>query len=184
VEALKLEEKYTYADYYTWDDGKRWELIDGFAYLMSPAPVERHHDCAVELFEKLRNFLKGKPCKVFIAPFDVRLKADSTDDTVVQPDVFVVCDESKRDGKSITGAPDFIIEVLSPSTSRYDKLTKSKLYQDTGVKEYWIVDPVDEIIAVNLLVDGKYELTLYGEGEIPVSVLEGCTINLSEVFSQ
>ena len=183
MEAIRLDQKYNYSDYYKWDDNRRWELIEGVPYLMAPAPSESHHDCAIGLFEILRNYLKGKKCKVFIAPFDVRLNSDSADDTVVQPDVFIVCDESKRDGKSINGAPDFIAEVLSPSTGRHDKLTKHKLYQNAGVKEYWIVDPVDEIIAVNILVNGKYEQSLYGEGEVPVSILEGCMIDLAEVFS-
>ena len=182
MEAVKLDKKYTYSDYCKWDDSNRWELIDGTAYAMAPAPSEIHHDCATGLFEQLRSYLSGKECKVFIAPFDVRLNPNSTDDTVVQPDVFIVCDESKRDGKSINGAPDFIAEVISPSSSRYDKLTKHKLYQNAGVKEYWIVDPVDEIIAVNILINEKYEQSLYGEGKIPVFILENCEIDFADIF--
>ncbi|MDR0311390.1 MAG: Uma2 family endonuclease, partial [Acidobacteriota bacterium] len=90
-------QRYTYADYYTWDDGERWELIEGEPYLMSPAPRQVHQEILRELLLQLATFLKGKPCKLFTAPFDVRLNADTYDDTVVQPDLLVVCDRSKLD---------------------------------------------------------------------------------------
>ena len=183
--ARKIEMRYTYADYCTWDDGERWELIDGAAYAMAPAPSELHQDALLELAGQLRDFLKGKPCKVFIAPFDVRLNADTQDNTVVQPDILVVCDELKRKGgKGVVGAPDFIAEILSPSTSRHDRVTKFNLYQRSGVREYWIVDPDEKTVFVHILHDDKYFTHAYDDSDsIPVNVLEGCTIDLTEVFS-
>jgi Uma2 family endonuclease len=96
--------KYTYSDYYSWDDGERWELIDGVPYAMSPAPTRKHQDISGALFNQLYNFLRNKSCKVYSAPFDVRLNADEDDDTVCQPDIVVVCDESKLDDKGCAGA--------------------------------------------------------------------------------
>jgi len=186
MEALRKErrEYFTYADYRTWDDNKRYELIDGVPYLMSPAPFLAHQEIAGEFFGQLRDFLKGKPCKVFIAPVDVRLNADKLDDTVVQPDILVVCDRSKLDGKSVQGAPDFIIEILSPSTSKQDVIVKFNKYMQAGVREYWIVDPENKSVVAHILKDGIYMTRAYDENNeaVPVLVLEGCTINLKEVF--
>ena len=130
------DERYTYLDYYSWDDGERWELIDGVAYAMSPAPAPKHQTISRELLVQIANFLKGKPYEVFHAPFDVRLNADSDDDTVMQPDIFVVCDKSKIDDKGCNGAPDMIIEILSPSTAKRDIVLKFNAYLQAGVREY------------------------------------------------
>lgn len=122
---------------------------------------------------------------MFIAPFDVRLNADNTDDTVVQPDVFVVCDKSKLDGKSCKGVPDMIIEVLSPSSLGRDKVLKFNKYQKAGVLEYWIVDPEGRNVTVHVLKNGEYMSKAYGDEETaPVNVLDGCQINLREVFAE
>jgi segregation and condensation protein B len=138
--AVRKQEYYTYADYLTWDDKVRYELIDGMPYMMA-SPSQKHQEISGELFRQLGNFLLGKPCKPFHAPFDVRLNANKSDDTVVQPDLLVVCDHSKLDGKSVNGAPDFIIEILSPSTMSYDLIIKLNKYMRSGVREYWVVDP-------------------------------------------
>ena len=179
------EEYYTYADYCTWDDDERWELIDGVAYAMSPAPTVNHQSISAKLVTQLSNFLKGRTCRVFAAPFDVRLNADADDETVVQPDVLVVCDKSKfaADGRGLIGAPDLAIEILSQSTEKHDKHIKFKTYQRAGVREYWIIDPQHRIVMANLLTDGVYIARMYFEEDtVPVQVLEGCLIDLADVF--
>ena len=182
--AMKLEERFTYADYCSWPQEERWELIDGVAFAMA-TPTMRHQRISGEIFGQLYLFLRGKPCQVFFAPFSVRLNADTGDDTVVEPDILVVCDESKlKDGKGVIGAPDFIVEVLSPSTATHDLIRKFMLYQDSGVREYWVADPEDKLIYANILNGGRYSGTVYYEdnASVPVEVLDGCTINLREVF--
>ena len=181
----KEEQRFTYADYCAWDDGERWELIDGVSYLMSPAPLRVHQEISIKLSWKLQSFLNGKPCKLFAAPFDVRLNADTFDDTVVQPDLLVVCDRSKLDDRGCVGAPDMVIEILSRTTERYDRLVKFQLYQKAGIREYWIVDPDIRAVQVNILENGKYVTTMYGDADTaPVHVLPGCEINLREVFEE
>ena len=176
-------ERYTYADYCTWDDSERWELIEGIPYAMSPAPTQAHQSISVKLSWQLQSFLNGKPCKLFTAPFDVRLNAANEDYTVVQPDLLVVCDHIK-DGKCCNGAPDLVIEIISPSTARHDRLVKYNLYKGAGVREYWIVDPETKTVSVNVLGDGTYSAYAYGDTDTaPVSVLPDCTINLQDVFA-
>ena len=180
----KPAERYTYADYASWDDDNRYELIDGEVFMMS-APSVEHERISRELFVQLANFLKGKQCEVFDAPFDVCLsgKGDE-DDTVVQPDILVICDKTKLDKQKCNGAPDMIIEIISPSSTKHDRLRKFNKYKQAGVREYWIADPVDQSIAVHILESGRYFIGAYkGEGSIPVHVLEGCEIDLSGVFS-
>lgn len=179
-------ERYTYADYCTWDDSERWELIEGIPYAMSPAPAPRHQAISGELHAQLHAFLKGKPCKLYAAPFDVRLNADDEDDTVVQPDLVVICDSSKIDDKGCKGAPDLVIEILSPSTARHDRMVKFQQYQQAGVREYWIVDPDTKTVQVSILRDGLYFTRMYADTEAaaPVEVLEGCTVDLREVFAE
>ena len=153
-------EHHTYADYCSWPDDARYELIDGVAYAMGPAPVRRHQGILGELFRQVANVLEGSPCRPYIAPFDVRLpKAGEDDnevDTVVQPDLVVVCDRSKLDDKGCRGAPDWVVEVLSPSTAGHDQILKRALYQRVGVREYWLVHPVDRIVTIYTLKDGTY----------------------------
>ena len=144
-EAIKTTEKYTYADYLTWPDEERWELINGHAYDMSAAPSRRHQDVLGRLFRLIADFFDGRACRVYIAPFDVRLSEDYSDDhlieNVVQPDLSVFCNDDRLDDKGAVGAPDLAVEILSPSTSTKDLKTKLLLYQKFGVREYWIVDP-------------------------------------------
>jgi len=176
---------YTYSDYLTWDDDERWELIDGKPYLMS-APTVNHQALLGEIFGQLYAFLKGKKCKVYVSPLDVRLNHDTLDDTVVQPDVLVVCNKNKTaDGKSVKGAPDLAIEILSPSNLKHDTVRKFKKYMEAGVREYWIVDPNAKTVAVNILENGKYNTRIHGETEkVPVQVLENCVVDLAELFSE
>ncbi|MDD4835404.1 MAG: Uma2 family endonuclease [Lutispora sp.] len=158
----KLEnsrQKYTYQDYKTWPDDERWEIIDGEAYNMSPAPRTDHQNVSMELSLQFGLYLRDKPCQVFAAPYDVMLDEDKNNSqNIVQPDLLVVCDKKKLEsGKYCFGAPDLIIEILSPSTAKKDLLTKRNLYEKFGVKEYWIADPEHKDLTVFLLQDdGKY----------------------------
>ena len=176
--------RYTYADYCTWDERERWELIDGVPYAMA-TPLVRHQDVSGSINYQLRHFLQNKSCKIFYAPTSVRLNADTRDNTVVEPDILVVCDKSKIDRKGIVGAPDMIVEILSPSTASYDMITKFMLYLNAGVREYWIVDPETGSVVVNVLQDGTYNARAYDKtAVVPVSVLDGLSINLAEVFPE
>jgi Uma2 family endonuclease len=145
--ALKQPLYFTYGDYCNWSEDERWELIDGQAYAMS-APSRVHQEIVLELGTQINTYLKGKPCKPYIAPFDVRLpkknEKDDKIDTVVQPDISVICDRNKLDDKGCRGAPDWIIEILSPSTAIRDMDIKFQLYQMHGVKEYWLINPQEK----------------------------------------
>lgn len=190
--AEKLDERFTYGQYYEWDDGERWELIDGVPYNMTPAPVRKHQGILIRVSSRIEEFLRGKPCKAYFAPFDVRLpdfseQDDSDVPTVVQPDLVVICDEKKLDDRGCRGAPDLVLEILSPSTSRKDIGVKFSLYERHGVREYWIIHPAEESLMVFTLGDdGKYGRTQgYGRGDLAVStVLEGLELNLEEVFAE
>lgn len=190
--ALPAEkERYTFADALAWDDGERAELIDGEIYLMAPAPSRPHQKVSGEIFRQLANYLEGKKCEAYSAPFDVRLFEQDGDapedvDTVVEPDISVVCDPSKLDDIGCKGAPDLVMEILSPSTTRHDRFTKFNLYQRAGVREYWIVDPADRSVQVFVLEDGRYTAKDFGAAgdKLCVNVLEDCTIDLSPVFPE
>ena len=181
--ALRKEKRCTYADYLQWPEDTRYELIDGEAFPMSPAPLVEHQEVAGEVYRQLANQLDGKPCRPFIAPVDVRLpRKDETDaaiDTVVQPDVLVVCDLSKIDRRGVRGAPDWLLEVLSPSTAAHDQIAKRRTYERAGVREFWLVHPGDRTLTVYVLDNGQY-----GRPEIyelkdatPVGVLPGVSIS-------
>lgn len=172
--------RYTFADYMKWDDNQRWELIDGVPYLMS-APTVEHQRISGRIYLQIASYLEGKSCEVFYAPFDVRLAADTTDDTVVQPDIVIICDKSVFMKTGCRAAPDMIIEILSPSTSIRDRDVKFKLYQRTGVKEYWIVDPVTKMVYAHILDNGLYYIKYYKETD-KAPVLDSFKINLADVF--
>jgi Uma2 family endonuclease len=169
------------------------ELINGKIYKMSPAPNTAHQRVAGELHRQLANYLKGKKCKVFIAPFDVRLPLSSAQIkekdivTVVQPDLCVICDPGKIDEKGCLGAPDWIIEILSPHTSSKDLRQKFDVYEKSGVKEYWVIHPAEQTILVYMLdATGKYVATLkpYVRGDKLTSVvLPELIIDVEEVFT-
>ena len=176
--------KYTYKDYALWPDSPRYELINGIAIEMT-APTQYHQGMLMELGRQFANFLKGKSCKVFLAPFDVRLNYSASDDTVVQPDLVVVCDHKKLNGKHCLGAPDLALEIVSPSTARIDTVVKFKLYKEAGVKEFWIVEPLNRLLSVHLLSGKEYMTNYYSDTDIvSVSVLEGCEIHLADVFAE
>ena len=184
------EKKYTYADYLTWGEDNRCEIIDGVIYDMSPAPSNKHQFITWEIAGQIRNFLLDKAFQGRFAPFDVRFSESVTDRDkivdVVQPDLFVVCDASKLDDKGCQGAPDFIIEILSPSTAFKDFTVKHALYEKNRVTEYWIVDPVAEVVIVYLLDKPTCRYaspSVYrGNGRLGVASLEGLEIDLDMVF--
>lgn len=158
--ALQVEQHYTFADYCQWSEGERWELIDGVAYAMA-TPQRIHQKIVLELGVQVSLFLRGTPCAAYIAPFSVRLprahEADEQIDTTVEPDLSVICERNKLDKYGCRGAPDWIIEVLSPSTALRDLHTKRGLYERHGVKEYWIVHPTDRWLMVYYLdAHGRY----------------------------
>jgi Uma2 family endonuclease len=185
MEALRIDRRYTYADYCTWGDDVRYELIDGVAYAMSPAPLRKHQKISMRLSHQLAGFLEGKPCEVYAAPFEVRLNADGEDDTVVQPDLVVVCDRAKLSDAGCTGAPDMVIEILSQSTAARDRVQKFSLYLRTGVREYWIVDPDSKTVSAYLLSGSQYVAHSYADDDVaPVNVLDGCMIDLRDVFEE
>ncbi len=180
----------TYGDCLHWPEDERWEIIDGVPYNMTAAPSTKHQTVLGELFFQIRSFLTDDAiCRVFIAPFDVRLpekhEADESIINVVQPDIAVICDPSKIDEKGCRGAPDWIIEVLSPFTSSKDHIAKRLLYERMGVREYWLAHPFDEMVTLFILgADGKFKPPTFreGKGSIDVSVLPGLTLDLDVVF--
>lgn len=187
--AGKRKQQFTYGDLCTWPEGERWELIDGIAYDMSPTPSKTHSDLSGELFFAFMSYLRGKPCKVYAAPFDVRLpdgkESDSVVKNVVQPDILVVCDEKKLDEKGCRGSPDLIIEILSPGTASKDCIQKRNLYEQHGVKEFWTVDPTNRLVHVYILgSDGQYgKPAVFTDcGMVTVSIFDDLKINLREVF--
>jgi len=185
AESYRRAEIYTYADYASWDDGERWELIDGVAYLMAPGPSEPHQGVSSGLVAQLSNFLHGKPCKLRFAPFDVRLSADGADDTVLQPDIMVICDSSKIVYSGCVGAPDLVIEILSPGSAKHDMIRKFQAYKKAGVAEYWVINPETRTLQTHILNAGEYLTRVYADtDEVPVHVLKGCNILLQDVFAE
>ena len=177
----KATHKYSWDDYLVWPADERWEIIDGVAYNMTPAPSVRHQTVAGNFFSLLKQKLSGKTCKPFIAPVDVVL----SEHNIVQPDVFVLCDKNKITETHIKGVPDLIVEVLSPSTSLKDLREKKNLYEKCGIKEYIIVDPIEEYVERFLLS----EEGVYSRGEVfgtqealSLKSLEGIEIYLWEIF--
>lgn len=182
---------FTYADYLEWNDDERMEIING-EVIMRSSPTATHQRISKRIFRQIENFLDGKSCEPFYAPFDVRLFEKDGDkpeniDTIVQPDILVICDKNKIDEQGCKGAPNFIIEILSPSTHRHDCLVKLNLYMRAGVPEYWIVDPEGKTVQVCLLNnDGTYRILKPYEqnNTVKVNVLDGCFIDLGTVFPE
>lgn len=160
INQLDLNGTYSYADYLLWRFKERVELFKGKILKMSPAPNRKHQEITGALHIELGNLFKNKSCKVYIAPFDVRIPIQSKRDeeifTVVQPDLCIICDPNKLDDRGCVGAPDLVIETLSPGNSKKEMKHKFELYQEAGVREYWIVDPNQESVLINVLENGKY----------------------------
>jgi Uma2 family endonuclease len=194
VEEPDITGSYTYSDYMKWTVPDMMELIRGKIYKMSPAPRAVHQIVTGEVYRQIANYLKRKKCQVFIAPFDVRLpvspkkKADKDITTVVQPDICVVCDASKIDERGCLGAPDWIIEVLSPRTSAKDLSIKFEVYEEAGVSEYWVIHPTEQTLIVYILNEnGKYQgmLKPYIRTDTVKSItLPELEINLEEIFPE
>jgi len=186
---LKEPTYYTYNDFLSWDEKERAELINGEVVMLG-APTSEHQLISMELSRQLSTFLLGKPCKVFAAPYAVRLNPqnDDRDDTVLEPDLAVVCDASKIESRGCRGAPDMVIEIVSPSSASYDRVVKFRKYQQGKVREYWIVDPETKTVQVCILANDEktlaYRVTIYDDTEtVPVSVLPGCEVHLNTIFA-
>ena len=180
---------FNYELYQNWPENERWELIDGEAFNMSPTPNSNHQRLVMAISGEIYNYLKGKPCKVFPAPFDVRLsEMDNPEEqdieTVVQPDIVVICDKDKIDMKGCLGAPDLVVEILSPSTGYKDETSKLALYEKHGVIEYWIVNPDAKYIMIYRLEGNKYIKPEYlKDDDILTSiVLKELKIKLQDIF--
>lgn len=176
----KRAEKYTYSDYLKWPDEERWEVIDGEAYHMTPAPGIKHQNVVINFSSYLKQQLKDKLCRPFVAPTDVVL----SEYDVVQPDVLVVCDEKKITEANIQGTPDLVVEVLSPATALKDKREKRALYEKSGIREYIIIDPVELYVERFVLKGKRYgEPEIFGPQEVlPLDILEGTTVSLWDIF--
>ncbi|WP_314206351.1 Uma2 family endonuclease [Capnocytophaga bilenii] len=178
---------YSYADYLLWKFKERVELFKGKLFKMS-APSALHQEISMRLAGELYQFFKGKDCKVFHAPFDVRLLKESQDDksiyTVVQPDICVVCDPEKIDKRGCDGAPDLVVEILSPGNSKKEMKYKYALYEEAQVPEYWIIDPDHQNVLVYILKDGKYLNPInIVEGNIPSQKFPSLSIHTDDIFS-
>ncbi len=192
---LDLSKKYTYADYMTWMFEDRVELFKGWVKKMSPAPNMSHQRISMNLAGAIWNFIEYKTCNIFTAPFDVRLvgksnvkntRPASSIYTVVQPDISVICDQSKLDEKGCLGAPDWIIEIVSPGNTKREIDDKFEIYQENGVREYWIIQPTDETLTVFELKEQRFQfIKIYNNvDEAPVGIFPGFTIDLKGVFKK
>lgn len=187
---LDLTKTYTYADYFKWTFEERVELLKGYVHKMSPAPNRKHQQLSGRIYNQLFNFLKGNKCEVYSAPFDVRLPRKSKDDkdifTVLQPDICVICDQAKLDDRGCIGAPDLVVEILSPGNNKKELKNKYELYEESGVREYWVVSPQDETFIAYTLVEGRYQSTrLLTSGDIVASsAIQGFSLDLQDLFAK
>ena len=193
LEQLDLNKRYTYSDYLTWQFDEMVELIRGKIFPMSPAPSRIHQQVSSNLLRLIFKFFDNQSCQVFHAPFDVRLplpenqQKDGKIDTVVQPDICIICDPTKLDDRGCNGAPDWIIEILSKSTSEKDLTEKYDIYQNAGVSEYWIVHPHEATVMIfRLDENGQYksvrEKPFVRSESVPTNVFSDFQIDLKEVF--
>ena len=183
-----VETSYTYADYKEWElkEGERYELIHGVAYAMA-APNDLHQAILTELLTQFHTYLRGKPCKVRPAPYDVRLfyEDDESDKTVVQPDISVICDKEKRGPEGCRGAPDFAVEILSPSNTAIEMELKFQLYRDAGVREYWVVNPVHKTVNTYLFAEGATRFNAYtATDKVKVGIFPDFAVDLDSVFAE
>ncbi|GHU51465.1 hypothetical protein FACS1894200_11670 [Spirochaetia bacterium] len=176
---------YTYADYLEWDEGYRAELINGEVFEMG-APTSTHQRISMRLSIKIGTYLEGKRCEVFAAPYSVRLfpEPELGDNTVLEPDLVVICDTSKIDEHGCNGAPDLVIEILSPSNGKKELRFRRNLFLQAGMQEYWLIDPVKKTVKVYLLENGRYDTKTYsGADSVPVSILPLLSIDLKALFA-
>jgi Uma2 family endonuclease len=185
---LDLTKTYTYADYLKWTFDERLELIKGKIFKMSPAPGSSHQRLTLRLARKIGDYLDGKICEAFIAPFDVRLPRLSANDreiiTVLQPDICVICDEKKVDDKGCVGAPDIVVEILSPGNNKKELQNKYEVYEEAGVLEYWIIHPVEKTFFKYTLSNGRFQSSkmLTAGDQVATPILPGFLLNLDELF--
>lgn len=188
--ALRDQARHSYGEYLTWPENRRYQLIDGVAYLMAPAPTVRHQEVAGEIYFQLRRALSESPCRVLIAPVDVLLpkaeEADEAVDTVVQPDVLVVCDPARIRERNVRGAPDLVVEVLSPATSALDQAEKRHHYERSGVREYWLVHPLDLVLTIYRHTGVGFGMPqiLPLSGSTPVGILPGVRIEWDALIAR
>jgi len=180
--AEKVGNGFSYSDYIAWPEGERWEIISGEAYAMTPAPSIKHQEISGYLYSRFAEFFKGSGCKPFHAPTDVVFDERN----VVQPDLLVVCDKSKITENNIKGAPDLVVEILSPSTALKDKREKKALYERFGVREYLLVYPAEELVERFLFDDGRYATAeVFGWDEVlGVAIFPELRISIWEVFDK
>lgn len=182
--AINANEHYSYRQYRSWPEYERWELIEGTAYSMSPAPRRKHQGIIMKLASQLDAYFEGRPCRPYLAPIDVFLSEvdDNLDDidTVIQPDLLVVCSTDKLIDEGIKGAPDFIIEILSPGTALRDQTEKRDLYEKHGVREYWVANPDTLEVFIYRLTDGAYGLPSVADLKLPtaVGIFEGLALRV------
>nr|WP_199157929.1 Uma2 family endonuclease [Pedobacter sp. ASV2] len=180
---------YSYSDYLRWLFDDRVELIKGKVFKMSPAPSRIHQKISFSISLAFGKFLESKSCQVYCAPFDVRFPkenpADASIYTVLQPDICVICDKSKLDDRGCIGAPDLVVEILSPGNNKKELLYKYKIYEEFGVKEYWVVSQSDQTILIYTLNDGRFSPSkIFTLSEsITSSVLPGFELLLDDVFA-
>lgn len=194
ISQLDFTKQYTYADYLTWELKERVELIKGWLYKMSPAPSRKHQRVVSIVFNQMFNFLEQKNCHVYTAPFDVRLvknkgRKDKQIDTIVQPDICVICDQTKLDARGCSGSPDLIVEILSPSTGKKDYNEKYFLYEENKVKEYWIINPDAESVEIFCLENGNYNsIGVFSEYdrcvEVSSQIFPDLTLKLNNLFNR
>jgi Uma2 family endonuclease len=189
--AERPSQRFTYADYLNWPEDERWELIEGVPYAMAPAPTPDHQAVVAELTAQAVAWFRGKECAPYASPIDVLFaQADESDDqveTVVQPDLIIVCGRAKVDRRGIRGAPDFVAEILSPSSASRDQIIKAALYEKHGVREYWVIDPVERLVTIRILAKGRaFSAPRFVEakGKLPVSIFEGFEFDLDFAFAR
>ena len=183
--APKENGHYTYADYLSWEGPERYQIIYGEAFMMA-SPTVGHQAILVEMVTQFNNWLRGKPCRVFAAPLDVRLfpEEDNSDDTVVQPDLLVVCDREKLAKGSVNGAPDLAVEIVSPSTSSKEHILKFEAYLEAGVREYWVLEPEQKYLQVHVYENGHFISSCYKQDAVIESaVLPGFSIELQSLWA-
>ena len=188
---IDMSKTYSYADYLRWEFDERLELIKGKIFTMSPAPDTRHQEISGKISNAIFNYLENKPCKIFTAPFDVRLPRRSKEDkeiiTVLQPDICIICDLTKIDRRGCIGAPDLVVEILSPGNNRKELKNKFEVYEESRVSEYWIIHPEEKTFLKYILDEtGKFQpsyLLTVGD-EVITKVLPGFVLNLDYVFAE